>query len=367
MFKFTKTLSVAVFVAATSLGVALPEKAAAVDLSNETVEWIIPFREGGGSDKWARFYAPLLSDALPGKPNVIVKNMPGAGSTKGANWFASRAKPDGLTIFGSGGSTQLPFLLGDSRVKYDYADWNIVLASASGGVVYLPKNLGDKWRADPKSVIESQTFIVGSQGATRLDLVPLLAWDMLGMKVKPVFGIKGRSAGRLMFERGEANMDWQTSSGFLSKVQPLVDEGSAVPIMTFGAIDSSGELVRDPTFPDLPTFKEVYAQVYGQEPSGDAWDAWKAFFVAGFSAQKMVFLPKGSSNALVSAYDKAFASVISANGFDAKSKKILGVYPQSIGSTAKQKLRLGTEVSDSAKNWVKKWLTDNFNVKLPGF
>lgn len=360
MFNISKALWVALFLVAGAVASTLPQKAAAVDLSEKTVEWIIPFREGGGSDKWARFYAPLLSAALPGKPNVIVKNMPGAGSTKGANWFASRAKPNGLTIFGSGGSTQLPFLLGDKRVKYDYADWNIVLASASGGVVYLPKALGDKWNQDPKSVIASQTFIVGSQGATRLDLVPLLAWDMLGMKVKPIFGIKGRSAGRLMFERGESNIDWQTSSGFLSKVKPLVDEGSAVPIMTFGALDDKGDLVRDPTFPDLPTFQEVYAKVHGNAPSGDAWDAWKAFFVAGFSAQKMVFLPKGSSPELIAAYDKAFDSVIKADGFAESSAKILGIYPQSIGGTAKTKLKLGTEVSDSAKKWVKDWLANNY-------
>ena len=61
--------------------------AAAVDLSGKTVEWTIPFSEKGGSAKWANFYAPLLSEALPGKPTVVVKFMPGAGSTKGANWF----------------------------------------------------------------------------------------------------------------------------------------------------------------------------------------------------------------------------------------------------------------------------------------
>ncbi|MEM9439643.1 MAG: tricarboxylate transporter, partial [Pseudomonadota bacterium] len=93
---------------------------AQVSFEGETIEWIIPFSEGGGSDKWARFYAPLLSEALPGQPAIQVKNMPGAGSTKGANFFASRAKPDGMTILGTSGSTQFPYLLGDPRVKFDY-------------------------------------------------------------------------------------------------------------------------------------------------------------------------------------------------------------------------------------------------------
>lgn len=336
----------------------------AADFSGETIEWVIPFKEGGGSDKWARFYAPLLSEALPGNPSVVVKNMPGAGSTKGANWFAKRAKPDGKTILGTSGSTQFPFLLGDRRVKFDYADWNVVLASATGGVAYLPPDLAKRWQEDPQEVIDNVQFIYGSQGATRLDLVPLLAWEMLGMKVEPIFGIKGRGAGRLMFERGEVNIDYQTSSAFLGKVTPLVEEGKAVPIMSWGAIDDNGAIVRDPTFPDIPTFKEVYTQIKGEKPSGDAWDAWKAFFVAGFPAQKMVFLPKGTSPEIIDAYTQAFKSITERPDFRKISVKRLGVYPQSTGKAAKIKLVQGTKVPESAKTWVKNWLKERYGVKL---
>ncbi|MEM9098936.1 MAG: tripartite tricarboxylate transporter substrate-binding protein [Pseudomonadota bacterium] len=345
--------------AATSL--ALP--AAATDFSGQTIEWIIPFKEGGGSDKWSRFYAPLLSEALPGNPNVVVKNMPGAGSTKGANWFAKNAKPDGLTIFGTSGSTQFPYLLGDPRVKYEYKDWNIVLATATGGVAYLPPDIAEKWAADKTSILE-EDFIYGSQGATRLDLVPLLAWEMLGMNVEPIFGIKGRGEGRLMFERGEVNIDYQTSSGFLGKVTPLVESGQAVPMMTWGALDEAGNIVRDPTFPDIPTFKEVYTDMKGQEPSGDDWEAWKAFFVAGFPAQKMVFLPNGTSQEIIDTYTAAFNAVISRPDFAETSKKRLGVYPQSTGEAAQVKLKQGTDVADSAKTWVKTWLNERYGVEL---
>ena len=76
-----------------------------IDLSGKTVEWVIPFSETGGSAKWANFFAPLLSEALPGNPTVVVKFMPGAGSTKGANFFQSQTYEDGTLIFGSSGST----------------------------------------------------------------------------------------------------------------------------------------------------------------------------------------------------------------------------------------------------------------------
>ena len=42
-----------------------------VDMSGKTIEWTIPFSETGGSAKWANFFAPLLSEALPGNPTVL--------------------------------------------------------------------------------------------------------------------------------------------------------------------------------------------------------------------------------------------------------------------------------------------------------
>lgn len=362
--RFTRRALLGLAAGATTLALALPAAAQEVDFSGETIEWIIPFSEGGGSDKWARFYAPLLSETLPGNPTVVVKNMPGAGSTKGANWFAENAPADGTVILGTSGSTQFPYLLGDKRVEFDYKDWTPVLVTATGGVAYLPPDLAGRWQQDPAEVIENVDFIYGSQGATRLDLVPLLGWELLGMQVDPVFGIEGRGDGRLMFERGETNIDYQTSSAFLSKVQPLVESGEAVPIMTWGALDDDGNIVRDPTFPDIPTFKEVYTEVKGEEPSGPGWEAWKAFFTAGFPAQKMVFLPGDTPDEVVQTYIDAFQKIFDREDFAEISEARLGVYPQVTGERAVKRMKLGTEVDPEAVEWVKNWLTETYGVEL---
>ncbi|MEM1361380.1 MAG: tricarboxylate transporter [Pseudomonadota bacterium] len=336
---------------------------AEADFSGETVEFVIPFSESGGSAKWANFYAPLLSDALPGQPTVVVKFMPGAGSTKGANWFQNNRTDDGTVIFGTSGSTQFPYLLGDPRVRYEYGDWQVVLASGTGGVAYLPPDLAEQYKGDVAN-LQDVDFIYGSQGATRLDLVPLLAWEMLGLNVEPVFGIKGRGDGRLMFERGEANIDYQTSSSYLKGVTPLVADGKAVPMMTWGALDANGNIVRDPTFPDIPTFKEVCQATEGCETSGEAWDAWKAFFVAGFPAQKMVFLPGSTDQEIVDAYTAAFNQITSDDDFAGKAKSVLGVYPQMTESEAQGALASATNVSDEAKSYVTNWLQDRYGVRL---
>jgi tripartite-type tricarboxylate transporter receptor subunit TctC len=334
--------------------------AQAADFSGKTIEWIIPFKEGGGSDKWARFYAPRLAAALPGKPTVVVKNVPGAGSTKGANQFASRAKPDGLTIFGTSGSTQFPYMLGDPRVKYEYKDWNVVLGTPTGGVAYVSPKSGITKAADlSKSKVP---LLYGSQGATSLDLIPLLAFDLLDIKVDAIFGMKGRKAGRLAFERGETTIDYQTSSSYLKNIAPSVKAGEAVALMSWGALDAKGNVVRDATFPDLPSFPEVYEQVHGKKPSGPAWDAWKAMFIAGFPAQKMVFLPKGTSQDIIDTYANAFGDVVAAPDFSAASKKRLGSYEQKIGEAAKATLKTALGVDPSAIKWVQGWLNEKYGV-----
>jgi hypothetical protein len=52
---------------------AVAEGALAFDLAGKTVEYVIPFAESGGSARWANFYAPLLSQTLPGQPTVVVR------------------------------------------------------------------------------------------------------------------------------------------------------------------------------------------------------------------------------------------------------------------------------------------------------
>jgi hypothetical protein len=341
-----------------------PSAAPAQDLSGKTVDFVIPFSESGGSARWANFYAPLLSDTLPGKPTTVVRYRPGAGSTAGANWFQeNQATDDGTLIFGTSGSTQFPYLLGDPRVRYEYKDWKVVLASGTGGVVYLPPDLGAKFDGKMDG-LAGENFLYGSQGATTLDLVPLLAFKLLGLTVDPVFGIEGRGDGRLMFERGEANIDYQTSSAYIKSVVPLVEQKLAVPIFTFGALDENGMIVRDPTFPDLPSFKEVCEATAACKTEGPGWDAWKAFFISGFAAQKMIYLPGGASQELVDAYTAALKEAIARPDFKEKAADELGEYPQMTGKAAQAANDQAITVSPEAKEYVLKWLKDDYDVTV---
>lgn len=342
---------------------ALAGSAIAADFKGKTIEWVIPFSVGGGSDTWARFNAPYLSKYLPGQPTVVIKNVAGGGSTTGANQFAASAKPDGLTIFGTSGSTQFPYLLGDTRVKYDYKDWKMVMAAPTGGVAYISPKFGVTSAKD-LGKLKGQQLIYGNQGATSLDLVPMLGFRMLGLDVKHVFGMKGRGDGRLAFERGEATIDYQTTSAYLKSSVPLVKEGKAVPLFSWGAIDEAGNLVRDPTFPDLPHFVEVYEMLNGKKPSGVEWEAMKAFLISGFPAQKLLVLPKGTPDDIVETYREAIRKLKKDADYQAKRVAAIGDYEQETDKLGLALYQEGTTITPAAKAWVRDFLEKTHNVKF---
>lgn len=335
--------------------------AQAVSFAGKTVEFVIPFGVGGGSDVWARFNAPFLAKYLPGNPNVVVKNVPGGGSITGTNQFAANAKPDGLSILGTSGSTQFPYLLGDPRVRYDYKDWQVVMAAPTGGVAYISSKLGVKSARD-LSKLKGQKLVYGSQGATSLDLVPLLGFRLLGLEVQHVFGMKSRGEGRLAFERGEANIDYQTSSAYIKNSLPLVKEGKAVPLFSWGVTDDSGNLIRDPAFPDLPHIGEAIQMATGKAPSGGEWEAFKAFLIAGFPAQKLVVLPKGTSPAVVEAYREAVRKMVKDPAYQAGKEDALGGYEQVTDKGADALFKEATTIAPHARDWVRYHLSKNYNV-----
>jgi len=343
--------------------IAAPALAQSVDFAGKTIEWVIPFSEGGGSDVWARFMAPFLTKYLPGRPTVIVRNVPGGGSITGTNDFYQRARPDGSTFIGTSGSTQFPFLLGDRRVRYNYRTMPPVLVSPTGGVAYLPARFNVA-NAGELGKLRDTELVYGSQGATSLDLVPMLAFHLMGLKVRHVFGMRGRGEGRLALERGEATIDYQTSSAFLTQVRPLIQAGTVVPLFSWGVLDDEGNVARDPTFPELPHFVEAYEMMHGRKPSGVEFNAYLAFFGSGFAAQKPAMLPPRTPEPIVAAYRRAFEQAVADPELQSKKGEVLGDYRQAVGGNIQRLYEVATTIDEDARSWVRGFLTANHNVRF---
>jgi tripartite-type tricarboxylate transporter receptor subunit TctC len=64
---------------------------------DQTIELVVGFAPGGGTDLMARALVPFLEKKLGGKTRIVVVNKPGAGGEISTTYLA-RAKPDGYTV-----------------------------------------------------------------------------------------------------------------------------------------------------------------------------------------------------------------------------------------------------------------------------
>ena len=207
---------------------ALPSAAAAQpSFTGKTVTIIVGYKAGGGYDATARMLARHLPKHIPGKPTVIVQNMPGANSIISANHIYNVAKPDGLTIGTFNRNLPIAQLTKVEGVKFDITKFQWVGSAANESTVLairtdLPYKTFDELRK------AKQTVVIGSTGpgANTHDF-PLLLKELLGLNFKIVSGYSSSADIMLAVERKEVD----GRAGSYTSLRPFIDRGLVRPIV----------------------------------------------------------------------------------------------------------------------------------------
>jgi tripartite-type tricarboxylate transporter receptor subunit TctC len=334
-----------------------------IDFSGKTIDFIIPILPGGGTDAWAKSVLPHFHHFMPGNPVINILNIPGGNATKAANEYAEMDRLDGTSVLVTGDSTQLSYIFDDSRVRYDFSQWKPILAYQAGMVVYTSASMDVK-DIDELTKTKDRHLVLASMAPTSADLFVLLAFDMLGLEISPIFGTPGRGEARQIYLRGEANIDFQTTVAYVKYVKPDQDAGRAVPLFTLGSFDKNMSYVRDPMFPQLPNVAELYQQVHGELPSGEAWDAWLELYGAGGGSLKLLLLPRYTDESVIKVYKNAIDKMISDSNFQSDVADLLGPRAMVSGKDAEALLKSRTTVSDKTRQWIKNWIFERYQVRL---
>ncbi|WP_146071618.1 tripartite tricarboxylate transporter substrate binding protein [Cryobacterium sp. Y50] len=326
-----------------------------------SIKLIVPFAAGGGTDVWARFITPYLQEQVEGTPKVVVENVEGGESITGANAFVRDTGTAGDQLLVTSGSTYLPALLNRKEVEYDFTTLIPIMVNGTGGAVYVSPDTGITKAADLAGY--DKTLVYGGISATGNDLVALLAMDVLSIDIDATFGFEGRGPARLALERGEINLDYQTTSAYLTQVEPMVADKKAVPLFSFG-VPEGDKIVRDPALPDLPTLEEVYETVNGAAPEGDAYDAYRAFLSAAYFYQKGIWAHEGTPDSIVKAYRDASEKIANDKDFVSKSEEFLGGYPLISGEEAATALADAFAITDDVRKYTLDLLADKYDVTI---
>jgi tripartite-type tricarboxylate transporter receptor subunit TctC len=158
--------------------------------------------EGGTNDAYARLISMYIGRYIPGNPQVVPRNMPGAGGLKAANYLYDVAPKDGTAYGVLQRSTIIQPLVDIQSATYDPSKFNWIGSTAkevSVGVVWTASS-------DIRSIddVRKKELVVGSSGVGNdTGAFPLVLNRFLGTKFKPIHGYKSGSEITLAFERGE--------------------------------------------------------------------------------------------------------------------------------------------------------------------
>ena len=293
----------------------------------QTIEIIVPFGAGGGTDAIGRFLSEWYMQYLPGNPTVQVRNVPGGGSILGGNEFHLQSPRDGSVVMLTASSNLILEGLGHPAIEYDTTEWTPVLGAPQGAVVFVRPDLG---LADDWSNSQDLDFVAAMREPGGVDALFLLAYDMLEIDVTPVFGYESAAASRTAFEQGESNIEWSTTPGYRDHVEPMIEAGEAEPWFSLGAAEN-GSLVRDPAHPDVPHIGEVYEELHGEPPSGELWDIYLRFRSVNSDSERIVWLHSDAPPEAIEAFTEAGHAMVQDPDFVSAAEESMGPYAMLVG------------------------------------
>jgi tripartite-type tricarboxylate transporter receptor subunit TctC len=275
--------------------------------NNKTIRIVVGFSPGGGMDIYARAIGRHLGQNIPGKPNVIVENMPGAGSLIAANYLYKQAKPDGLTIGSWIGGLVLQQVIGGQKgIEFDARkfEWIGVPAGDSsscavtkaGGVTSI-----EQWFA-AKTPVKIGAMAPGSVTSD----IPKILKAALNLPIQVVEGYKGTAEIRVAADSGEVDggcWGWET-----------------IKIMWRQGLDAGNTKVliqmlpkRHPDLPDVPNALEL-------AKTEDARQLIKVGIVDPATMVRGLSLPPGTPKDRVKILRDAFMATMKDPQFLAEAK-----------------------------------------------
>lgn len=216
------------------------------------VRIVVGLSAGGGYDRAARIVSRHIGKHIPGNPDVLVQNMPGASSAIAANYVWGVAKPDGLTILASHNNLYLSQLAGHKEVKFDLTKFNWIGSLENDDMILFVR--GDSPFKSMADVVRGGELPkCGSTGAGSADYVmsKILA-ETIGAKVDHVLGYPGSNEIGLALERGEINCMGLTLANYFAS-----DRYVSWYKNKFVRVLAQGGHKRDARIPDAPTIYEL--------------------------------------------------------------------------------------------------------------
>jgi tripartite-type tricarboxylate transporter receptor subunit TctC len=281
----------------------------------KTIKVVVGFTSGGFYDRWSRLLARFVPKYLPGNPEMIVQNMPGAGGLIAANHVYNVAQPDGLTVGMTSYGMYLDQMVGRKEVQYDVRKFHWIGSPEKSDVLmYMRSDAPYKSIEDIRKA--STPPKCGSTGTAGTDyILARLLEDTLNAKIETVLGYPGGSEIDLAVEKGEVQCRGLTAAPFFGR-EPFISwrKRNFVNVLLYGG------LKRDPRIPDTPTIYEIFDKLNTPEESRQVADV----ILRGGDFGRPWVMPPATPPEVVKTMRAAYAKAMADNALleEAKQTKL---------------------------------------------
>jgi tripartite-type tricarboxylate transporter receptor subunit TctC len=198
----TLAITLAVGLAATSLTLPVHADEVSDFYKGNTMRFVIGAGVGGGYDLYSRTLALHIARHVPGKPNILVTNMPGSGGVKASNYVYNAAAKNGTTLLMPFWTHPLFQLIRPRGIKFDMSKmrWIGNMAELNSAVTVMSK-VATSW----KDATKRQVIMAASGKGSETYIYPTLMNSLLGTKFKVIPGYSGTRKMTLAMENGEAD------------------------------------------------------------------------------------------------------------------------------------------------------------------
>ncbi|MFN3889566.1 MAG: Bug family tripartite tricarboxylate transporter substrate binding protein [Beijerinckiaceae bacterium] len=201
-----------------------------------SIDLIVANTTGGGYDQYARHLARHIGRYIAGHPSIIVKNMPGAGGGRAANFLANVAPKDGTVLALLTREIGLAPLLTPNPANFQFD------ATAFNWIGTPQQDLGlfiINSRSPAQSIEEMKSkpiTVSGTGPGSGPTVFPLVLNELLGTKIKVIPGYPGSPDALLAMERGEVDghASGGSSAAFRSRIEPMIKSGQLKVVMQLG-------------------------------------------------------------------------------------------------------------------------------------
>lgn len=281
----------------------------------KTITIVVGYLAGDGYDNWARLLAAHIVKHIPGNPNIIVQNMPGAGSMIAANHIYNLAKPDGLSLASIGPSLYLDQVTGKKEVQFDWAKFTWIGSTEKTPWLFYMRTDTPYKTFDDIRKAESPPKCSATSSGTSGHFVPKLLEEAIGAKFSLVMGYQGGAEQDLALERGEVQCRALSIPTFYSR-EPFGTwrKNNLVRVML-----QTGRS-RDPRAPDVPTIHELMSQYKTPESTR----RFVVTVLASGDLGRPIIAPPGVPAERVKILREAFMKTVKDPAFldDVKKKKL---------------------------------------------